>query len=345
MSSRPVRILIAEDHPLFRRFLASTVQSRPGVQVVCEVPDGLEAVQKVRELEPELVLLDIGLPGQNGIEAARQIRKFSPQSKILFVTQEASADFVHAALETGAWGYVTKTDAGHELLPALEALLRGQKYMSKSVAEHGFMKTATLAPDQAEALSGFSRSEASERPRCHEVGFFSDDDALLGSFADFLAAALQNGNAGIVITTELQQIRVLSRLEAYGLDMSAAIRQGRYVALDTEDALSRYMVYDRPDDALFYRAADDLITKTAKAVDGERTRVVACGECAPLLWERGNVEEAIRLERLWDEIARSHGVQVLCGYQLATCEGEKGRDTFDRICAEHSAVRSKAGYF
>jgi DNA-binding NarL/FixJ family response regulator len=338
MSSRPIRILIAEDHPLFRRFLASTVQSRPGLQVVCEVSDGLAAVQKVRELEPELVLLDIGLPGQNGIEAARQIRKFSPQSKILFVTQEASADFVHAALETGAWGYVTKTDAGHELLPALEALLRGQKYMSKSVAEHGFTKTATLAPDQTETLGGFSRSEASERPRWHEVGFFSDDDALLGSFADFLAAALQNGNAGIVITPELQQIRILSRLEAYGLDMSAEIRQGRYVALDTEDALSRYMINDRPDDALFYRAADDLITKTAQAVDGERTRVVACGGCATLLWERGNVEGAIRLERLWDEIARSHRVQVLCGYQLATFEGEKGRDTFDRICAEHSAV-------
>jgi hypothetical protein len=212
--------------------------------------------------------------------------------------------------------------------------------MSKSVAEHGFTKTATLAPDETETLGGSSRSEASERPRWHEVGFFSDDDALLGSFTDFLAAALQNGNAGIVITTELQQIRILSRLEEFGLDMSAAIRQGRYVALDTEDALSRYMINDRPDDALFYRAAGDLITKTAQAVDGERTRVVACGGCATLLWDRGNVEGAIRLERLWDEIARSHGVQVLCGYQLATFEGEKGRDTFDRICAEHSAVHS-----
>jgi len=340
MSSGPIRILIAEDHPLFRRFLASTVQSRPGLQVVCEVPDGLAAVQKVRELEPELILLDIGLPGQNGIEAARQIRNLSPQSKILFVTQESSADFVHAALEAGAWGYVTKTDAGHELLPALEALLRGQMYMSKSVAEHGFTKTATSGFDHAEAPTAISGSEATERPRWHEVGFFSDNDALLGSFADFLAAALKSGNAGIVITTELHRNKLLSRLESLGLDMSAAIRQGRYVALDTEETLSRYMVNDRPDDALFFRAADDLITKTAQAVDGERTRVVACGECAPLLWERGNVEEAIRLERLWDEIARSHGVQVLCGYQLAPFEDENGRDTFDRICAEHSAVRS-----
>ena len=81
MSKRLIRIVIVEDHQLFRRFLASSVQARPGLQVICEVTDGLAAVHKARELKPEVVLLDIGLPGLNGIEVARQIKKYSPKSK------------------------------------------------------------------------------------------------------------------------------------------------------------------------------------------------------------------------------------------------------------------------
>jgi two-component system nitrate/nitrite response regulator NarL len=133
MSARSIRVLLAEDYPAFRRFLASTMQSRPDLEVICEVANGLEAVEKAREFQPELVLLDIGLPGLNGIEAARQIRHLCPKSKILFVTQESSADVVQAALETGAEGCVVKIDAGRELIAALDAVLRGETYVSKSL--------------------------------------------------------------------------------------------------------------------------------------------------------------------------------------------------------------------
>jgi DNA-binding NarL/FixJ family response regulator len=88
MPARSIRVLVAEDYAPFRRFLASIIQSGPGLQIICEVEDGLEAVQKAGALQPEVVLLDIGLPRLNGIEAARQIRNLSPKSKILFVSQE-----------------------------------------------------------------------------------------------------------------------------------------------------------------------------------------------------------------------------------------------------------------
>ena len=127
-----------------------------------------------------------------------------------------------------------------------------------------------------EAQAPFLRSEAGPTRR-HEVGLFSNYNELLGSFAEFLAAGLKTGNAGIVITTELYHKKILSRLEAYGLDVDAAVRQGRYVALDNEESLSRYMVNDLPDSALFYKATDELIMKTAQAVSGEHTRIVACG--------------------------------------------------------------------
>jgi DNA-binding NarL/FixJ family response regulator len=115
-----VRVLVVEDFEPFRRFVCSTLGKRPDLQVICEVSDGLEAVQKAEELQPDLILLDIGLPTLNGIEVARQIRKLSPQSKILFVSQESSADVIEEALSLGAMGFVIKAHAGSELLVALE---------------------------------------------------------------------------------------------------------------------------------------------------------------------------------------------------------------------------------
>jgi DNA-binding NarL/FixJ family response regulator len=92
------------------------------LQIVCEVSDGLEAVHKAEELQPDLILLDVGLPSLNGIEAARRIRKVARKSKILFLSQESSADVVQEALGTGAAGHVVKAHAGSELLTAVEAL-------------------------------------------------------------------------------------------------------------------------------------------------------------------------------------------------------------------------------
>jgi hypothetical protein len=104
--------------------------------------------------------------------------------------------------------------------------------------------------------------------------------------------------------------------------------------------LSTFMVNDLPDPAQFSKVTRDLIARTAKSVRGEHARIAACGECAPLLLERGNAEGAVRLERLWDEIARSYGVQVFCGYPLGSFQGGAGSYTSERICAEHSRVLS-----
>ena len=103
--------------------------ARSELQVVCEVPDGLEAVKKAEELQPDLILLDIGLPRLNGIEAARRIRKLSPRSKILFLSQESAADVVKEALKVGT-GYVVKTHAGGELLAVIDAMRAGGRFVS-----------------------------------------------------------------------------------------------------------------------------------------------------------------------------------------------------------------------
>jgi DNA-binding NarL/FixJ family response regulator len=343
MPASSIRVLVVEDYAAFRRVLVAAIQSRVEIQVICEVADGPEAVQKALDLQPELILLDIGLPRLNGIEAARQIRNLSPKSKILFVSQESSADIVQAALETGAKGYVVKADVGSELIPAVDAVLRGQTYVSKSLSGHGL----TNVPDRSaihlvEMRHGLEtrREQGLQRTRHHEVGFYSDDRSLLDGYTRFVGAVLKSGNAAIVVATELHREKLLARLQAYGLDMSATIEQGRYIALDNAETIATFMVNDMPDPALFSKVTGDLIARTAESVEGEHARVAACGECAPLLWERGNTEGAVRLERLWDEIARSYGVQVFCGYPLGIFQGGIGSYTFERICAEHSRVLS-----
>jgi DNA-binding NarL/FixJ family response regulator len=126
----PVRVLVAEDFEAFRRFIRSTLEKRPELQLVGEVSDGLDAVQKAVELKPDLILLDVGLPTLNGLEAARQIRELVPESKIIFLSQESSPHIVREAFALGARGYVVKANAGSELLAAVEAVLSGEQFGS-----------------------------------------------------------------------------------------------------------------------------------------------------------------------------------------------------------------------
>ena len=125
-----LRVLVVEDFVTFRRVTSSILGKKRELHIVCEVSDGLEAIQKAKELKPDLILLDIGLPLLNGIEAARQILKLAPESKILFVSQESSADVVLDALSVGALGYVVKPHVGGDLLAAVESVISGKHFVS-----------------------------------------------------------------------------------------------------------------------------------------------------------------------------------------------------------------------
>jgi DNA-binding NarL/FixJ family response regulator len=132
-----IRILLVDDFEPWRRFVCSMVQKEPELQIICEVSDGLVAVHKANELKPDVILLDIGLPKLNGIAAARKIRNLAPTSKVLFLSQESSADLVQEALGIGA-GFIVKADAYKELLPAIKAVILDRQFLSSRLEGHAF---------------------------------------------------------------------------------------------------------------------------------------------------------------------------------------------------------------
>jgi DNA-binding NarL/FixJ family response regulator len=319
-----IRILVADDYAGWRRQVRSLLQARPEWQVIAEAADGPETVQKAEGLKPDLILLDIGLPGLNGIEAARRIRQLSPSSKIIFLSMYNSPDVVQAGLSTGALGYVRKTDVKRELLPAMEAVLRGKQFFSSSLKDHQFTDTSVQ-----------------KAAHHHEVQFYSDDALLLEAFARFIAVALKSGRAAIVVITEPHRDGLVSRLKAQGIDVDASTQQGTYIQLDINKTFSSFMVDDMPDSARFFPVAGALIEAAAKAARQPHHGVVVCGEGTSVLWAEGKADAAIRVEQLWDEVGKAFGVDILCGYALSSFHGEDDKHVFQNICAEHSAVYSQ----
>ena len=335
-----IRVLVVDDFEPFRRLVAKLLQQPRELQIICEASDGVEAVQKAEEIQPDLILLDIGLPNLNGIEAARQIRRVSPNSKILFVSQETSTDVVRGALASGGSGYVLKTDARKELLTAVNAVLGGKRFIGASFSDF-------TDPQDEQTIDHARNNVVSSLPtrnvtieRRHEAGFYSDDRSAVDDLTQFIGAALKTGHAAIVVATKLHRESLLPRLQAYGLDIGAAIEQGRYIALDATDTLSTFMLDGMPDLVQFTKLFGDLVVTASKAAKGGPNRVALFGEMCHLLWEQGNVEAAIQVEKLGKQLVRTYDVDVLCGYSLGSVHQMDSR-TLQRICAEHSAVHSR----
>jgi DNA-binding NarL/FixJ family response regulator len=332
-----LRMLVVEDYPPFRQFVCSMLGRKPELQVVGEAADGLEAVHKAEELRPDLIVLDIGLPALNGLEAARRIRKLAPESKIIFVTQESSADIVQEALRLGASGYVLKTNAGKELLTAVEAVRQGKQFIGGGLSQESLSRAAAV---EALGISILNERLEEKVVRKHEVQFHPDDASFVAGFTRFIETALLEGKAVIVLATPSHQKGLLQKLREDGVNIAAAIQEGRYIPSDVAETLATFMVNGRLDPVLFQKATGDLIASAAKVVKGDTSLIAACGECAPTLLKQGRVDAAIQLEHLWNEVSKACGMDILCGYDVKDFQTEQENHVRDRVCAEHSAVLS-----
>lgn len=311
------RVLVVDDYEPFRRFLRLLLQIKAELQIIGEASDGLEAVQKAEDLQPDLILLDVGLPKLDGIRAAQKIHSVAPRARILFISQESSSDVVQHAVRVGAMGYVLKSRARIEVLPAIDAILSGEQFVSK-----------------------FDNGFGPQAPHEHEMLICSSEAILLNGLTRFIVTAIRVGNPVIVVATKSHLRELHLRLNAESVDVDSAIRRGTYIGLDAADSFSPMMVDNMPDRDRFLESVGRLAEAAIKAASAEHPRLAFCGEGIGLLWAENKADVAIRLEELCNDLAQKYDMDMLCVYPLSELRGEQ-EQSFKKICAEHSVVHSR----
>jgi two-component system, NarL family, response regulator NreC len=129
-----LRVLLADDHGIVRRGMRALLETEPGVTVVGEAADGLDALRMAEELRPDLLILDIGMPRLNGIDVAARAQKLQPQPRVIMLSMHADESYVLRALDAGARAYLLKDATDEDLLPALRAVARGMRFFSPAIA-------------------------------------------------------------------------------------------------------------------------------------------------------------------------------------------------------------------
>jgi DNA-binding NarL/FixJ family response regulator len=338
---------VVDDFVPWRNYVIAKLVDNPSLHIIGFAPDGLEAVRKAAELQPDLILMDVNLPTLSGISAARRIQELSLHTKILFVSQILDLEVALAALDAGGLGYVVKSDAENELLTAVETVMSGERFVSALLASRDF--TGVLGPHApirvrteesielpARRLMGNKRFGPS-----HDVEFYGDDVSFLDRCTRFIGTALANGDSVILAATLSHANTLRQRLESQGCDVVGAIGCGRYLALKPADLVAEFLMNDQPDSARFIKTVTTLFETALKAANRNHPRVAACGECSALLYAEGRAEAAVEIERLLHEFARARDVDILCGYPIEGFRREEERSIFQRICAEHSSVYSQ----
>jgi PAS domain S-box-containing protein len=178
----------------------------------------------------------------------------------------------------------------------------------------------------------------------HVVQLYSDDGLLLDVLSRFIGGAVAVGDAGVVIATKAHHEGLTTRLKAQGLDTTLAISQGRYIPVDAEELLPRLMTNGKVDETRFIEIITPLLTRARNATDCKDSRIAVFGELVALLWAQGKPQEAIRVEQLWNELARHHYFSLLCAYPITGFENDRHIEPFLKMCAQHSGVVPSESY-
>jgi CheY-like chemotaxis protein len=281
-------------------------------------------VHKAQALRPDLILLDLGLPKMTGIEVAERITADNPDARILIVSEHRAWDVLDAALAAGARGYIVKSDSQHELAPAMDAIIEGRRFVGARFA-------GRILED------GVAFRERSH----HEAGFYTHETQLIEDCGHYAETALRAGSSFMFVSIDGRGHKLEQALVARGVDVDHAIRSGRYIAMEAAGLLAGVMVDRRVDESRFWQCATTTISAAARASNGSHPRLAACGEAAALLWRTGLGDEAVRLERLWNDAIRTFDISLFCAYALeGASQGQVG-DIHHQICAEHATVHSR----
>src|SRR5579864_4608779 len=178
----------------------------------------------------------------------------------------------------------------------------------------------------------------------HDVQFYCNDEYLLDSLLPFISNTLQTGGSAVVVATKAHRDGLARRMESRGIGLAEAVQERRYIALDAAETLASFMVKGLPDAKLFNEVIGSVITQASAVARSEHSRLAVFGEMVALLWQQGNSKAVIELERLWNELGRSHSFFLRCGYPLGAFDREEHRESFSKICSEHHSVIPAESY-
>jgi DNA-binding NarL/FixJ family response regulator len=309
-SGRPRVVLVDDDGAILKaisRFLSVEFD------VAAAVTDGRSALDTVPRLDPDLVVLDISMPGLDGLQTAAELKRLGVRAKIVFLTMNEDDGFVANAMRVGAMGYVVKTLASSDLLPALRHAFAGRRYLPS---------LAPLAMTDTVA---------------HALQFRGDDSSWLDDITEALIGALHRGDIIASALIESNRDAIAVRMHERGWNAADLEREGRYLVFDAEDAATRVMRDGRPDRESIARMIAALEHARASSAAGSRQLTIV-GEIAATLCRRGNPEAAFEVERIWDEVTAGLPILTLCTYPIACFDDDRAHGLASAISTCHSVI-------
>jgi CheY-like chemotaxis protein len=309
-----IRVVVADDHRAFgdaaTNILASTYD------VVATVRDGASAIAATSELDPDVVVLDVSMPGLDGFQTASRIQASGSSARIMFLSNFTGDDFVLAGVTRGASGFVSKSEMVRDLAEAVSHVAEGRS----------FVPSASVLPQW--------RRAAGHR---HDLLPYATDEVFVSAVMGFLDSALDAGDSIVGVVSAPHRKALDAEFERRGVDIAAMAGSGRLTAVDSSAALESILADGVPDGALFSAAMDTLVERGLSAAVASPRHVTIFGEIAPLLCARGNYDAMLRLEQIAGDYSAARPVSILCCYSTG-CFGDAS--VHDGVCGEHSTVVS-----
>jgi DNA-binding NarL/FixJ family response regulator len=308
------RVLLADDHPAFLEWVSRRLAA--AFDIVARAGDGRQALELARRLRPDVAVLDIAMPELDGFQTLEQLRRDSPDTRVVFLTMHQGDEFVSAAINAGAHGYVLKSRIYLDLISAIDHALAGRLFVPS---------LTSLA-----AVAG-SR---------HAVQFHANDRHFLDQVSELVGATLRSGEQVVMWTCEATRIGVAGRLQARQMNLAMLAERGQYVELDSAVALSQMMHGEKPDKERLGEIVHGLDRLRLAGPDGPRSRLTIFGDTSASLCRNGDFEAALEIERMWNELTGPLPFFTVCSYPTDCFEHSAARNQVLRVCAEHSAVTS-----
>jgi DNA-binding NarL/FixJ family response regulator len=338
-ASRGAKVVVADDHPAMLKTVTGILATR--FDVIAAVSDGKAALDAAAQTHPDVVLLDIMMPGIDGIRTAKELKRTQSRTRIVFLTGQEDDDFVFAALEVGARGYVFKRRLQSDIVPALNLALAGECFISPD-AFRGSPKHATD----------------------HLLQFYTDETIFFDQASEMTYHALAKREQVFLFLSKMGLRSVRERLRSGGLDYAEAIRSGHLQAFSVENVLPALMTDDFvsldairrgqftgeepmpflfdepwPDPGRFESFFCPYLKRAVTRSQERGSKVTIISDTmATLLRDGYGHNVAFRIDKVWNDLIPTCSSIVYCGCPTMHLSLKRNRETLVRICAEHSRV-------